>query len=563
MEQDEGDIKDVWDDLALYGEGLLDSEIEVPELGSITLGDRLVAAFLSGFLPLLLLNLAAALLIAKGDYQVMALSLVASPVLGWVLGRLVRSEEGASGLKISLYVLPILLGNCLLSLASATMFHSLAGNPIHLEQLAWSFQTILESCLGWSLLAYLGLGLLLGAAIPWVKRSYPWIDSPSFQTRDRWWSTYPLLALLLLATISFVLILLPSKSTSLWRTQSSQRFLALPFGQLPDDGPEQLWRERDAEINRRIEAASGDPYGGSTPQDRQKALADYELNLDWETELPTSRRELRSALNYFPGVVSGQAPPEIVHLKAIKLRLTAQPIHGDTDLSSLIEYFLLPAVLKSELDEDGLLGLLRELEEAQSFLKSPMETLDLAAYWLLWEAPHTLHHGDSSLGWQARDSWRSPKMSYIMWDYRGNPRPRDLKILHLSWKWSPTHLVALYNRWKLSRDWLELQAGLEKADPLSHKDSFVEKSKGQYGANQIFWRKLATYATAEQSRRLLQTTKLVLQLKLVRARTGKYPENLQGLSEDAILKRHDWNPEERQLTPLDSFPLVLESGAAK
>ena len=547
----------LWQDLARYAEEqsgeapTLPRQDELP--ATVPLGDRLAELYLRGTIPIFLMTLAATLLLGLAhDLRVMSVGLLASPALVWLLTPFVRSVDGVSALRLVTMSAPVLILNLFLGLGSATLFHSWQGNPVHVEFLAWAFQGILETALRPTLLVYLGLSIALAVILGWAKSRYPWTDDSLWYRRPRvlGWIAVGLTAVVMVGAFS---MLRSSSQEDQWKAEVWQSIQQRPYAGLPADGPERLWQDRNEEIDRRVAKASGS-HDFSAREHREEALAKLPLFMDLKAEPPSSRRELRAAINYLGGVTDGDLPAEDVHVRYIRAQLEAIPFNRSIGVAGLVEYLLLPAISRSQKTPEELDLLAREIALTKAAVQTPMETLDQVAYWLLWVEPETLtDRGDTEPGWSIGDSQVSPSTFHRALVYRGVPRPRALEAFGFTLPWSPTRLVFLAERHSLTREWIAVRTQLAGLGADARSEVFEARSTPEaVGFGPRFWSSLSYSAPADRCAQLLETAELMSRILEVRKRTSQWPDDLAPLLSkiqftEAAERRYRWEPEQLKL----------------
>lgn len=559
----------LWQDLAHYAETQAqelpslpgEAELQAP----IPLGDRLVELYLRGTIPMLLMTLAATVLIGYGnDGRTTTLGLLAAPLLVWLLTPFVRSQNGVSAARLVAIAVPLLILNVFLGLGSATLFHVWNGNPVHIEFLAWAFQGVLESTLRPPLLAYLGWALVVAILVRKAEVQYPWVDSSLWAQGHRLVGWTAVLVPLLVLAGSFTGLKV-SKEQALWRAEVASAIAERPYAELPDDSPDRIWQERQSDVRARIRAQSGsEDY--SSRLDRERALAGVPLFLDLHADPPSSQRELRAAINYLAGIEDGDLPAEDVQVYHTKAQLEAIPFNRSIGVSGLVEDFLLPALSKSQKTPDELEKLAGEIALARAEVQPHLETMDQIAYWLLWAEPHNLaDRRVAEPGWKIGAAQISPSTFHRTIVYRGSPEPTPLQAFGKTFFWSPTRLVSVMERNRITREWLSLRERLATLEPSEREELLKARAKAErLGVGLRFWEELSFATSADRCAQLLETAELMARILETRGRSGQWPVDLETLVSkvqfaEAPEGRYRWDHENRALHDevLGMFPIIL------
>lgn len=149
-----------------------------PVVRRVGLGDKLVAQVLSGFLPVLFLAFVATILsVGSGDSLTVAVSLLFSMPLAWLLAPIFHIQRAGLGRFVGLGLLAAgasELGTLIPQ--TATTYFTLDREPTRWELIV-ALQTHLESFLTWSHWCIYGVsGILALYVVVTVARRFPWID---------------------------------------------------------------------------------------------------------------------------------------------------------------------------------------------------------------------------------------------------------------------------------------------------------------------------------------------------------------------------------------------------
>ena len=486
-------------------------QLPVEPTRPLALGDRVARLYADGILPLLVLLLAGLVLTTRQlPVMIGSFSLLLLPLLVWFAAPIAREPHGTRPTRLAAISLPLLGAGTLTYLLPALLDQQLRGIPIHVEFLAHTLQTQLESALQpWAFTAYLFLTGSLMALNSWLSRRFPWVDGLRVRRGALAWRYGVIvMACLGLAWVVHTLTAIHPEEEE-WKQQAGALYQKLPLLRLPETAENTRWSSEPKELEARLEALIRDPQPVS------------------------SRQEWESAYRAVSEMSGGAELEALAQLGQSRLGLMARPA-ARAYPESILRDMLVPYLASADLSERQLDRWSERIRSLYGSLGPAATNLEATAYYALWAEPATLQ-STRDLGWQLDRVYDVvlPGATNKVWVYNGRFRPSNLRLLGGSARWSPTWMADRWVRRRLTRRWLEERTRASELSVGEFVRHLKDLSYETVGAEQAFWSRMAAAAEASRDdREAVETAELVVALREYHSVVGRYPRSLDELKDE-------------------------------
>lgn len=537
------DLKDLFGALTTAADdsGLewVPSEVKTEQQDQITFLDKLVLSCLDGVLPTVCLALVAYIASGfAGKPVVLGGTVLMSILMGWFFAPLSRNDSGASPRRLLALGLPVWLCAMITELVPEMMTLGVEGNPIHLELLAVSFQRNLEQALSLgSMVLFSGVWLLLAGSVFWLRRSHPWLDGTPRQRRVQLPRVVLLAALVAIVGVGMLWGPNLNSEEKTWRQEMKVVYESRPFHNLPATSEDTYWSDRLTGWRDSYKAKLGDRKVTFTPvqgglkrldnnlseEEFDELARQQDVDLDFEAHPITSRAELEAAQDYLFGI-AGRHPREVdIAFSKFELHVKDRPANVWTFIEERMADRILPRLVKESVTLAQCERWLKRVRELAQATPDRLREADLVAYRRLWGEPDKSHISEQTK-WSWQHHLRGEELPIgNMTDYLANPQPTDLKAFGRTWHWSPTRLLALYQRTQLTREWVQMRKSeLEQTTLVRRLESepLARSARGE------FWFDLLRRDRATEELRWYQTAEVVLAIRHYELTTGRLPKSL-------------------------------------
>ena len=539
------------------------------EVGSaVPLRDRLSELYLNGFFPILTL-LACAFLVAS--YHSVSVALIGvgvlAPLVAWLVRPFLLNRGTITVSRLAIWAIPLLLLASLLSVLPDFTLRLLQGDFSHPALGVSLLQAHLESAL--SPVAFILFLLTVFTSVYGINRiraASPWCD-PKVCSRFSvaWRQVFG--ALVILSTIVSSWSYRPlTAEESRWVKSVGSELGSQPYFNLPKTGSDRFWRTRIEKLQATIQEVSSDVKSGN---DWRRAISKVQpVQLDLDSHPPASKEEYDACdFYYFRQLVISDEKPD-VHFIILKHHFQSRPT-GD----SIYTLDRLPKIMASLVTREAKLSDLKRwlesVKELQGLLFTREMELDSEVYRQLIGGDGHLEP-EGAIGWRLGENveFDEPDRRKHVPYYQGQTAPRDLRVLGLTFKGSPTRFFARAQSRHLLRKWLSMREELLTQD-LSEQTARFESLRDSLGhagtAEYQLWSRMSGNNLVDAERRGLQTCELILCLRIFRAENGRFPAELSELGLDwAHSDRYRWKAEVQPCVLIDSlgeWSFTLESEA--
>lgn len=484
--------------------------------------DRLASTFLDGTLATFILCVAACAHL--GTYMSLAWIILSLPV-AVLVAPLSRGRGGTSALRLLLLALPILILNnfamVLVPAKSLAVENRAPWFEMALQQLQWFLESALA---GRHLALYAGVLLLVMGLRPCCRKYFPWIDvAPVGRAR-----TVLALLLVLFPAVSWLALTLSSPLGSedeQWMKQSQVMYEQTSLAGKPIADGSEVWQKR----SRRWFKEHGERVYKVHQFPTKKAYTQLESDVRGllKDSPPNSREELDAARQLItillkPYHGENNRPefleqPEELAYRHLEIAFTTRPEYQYLTSVELFSDYLLPALLRDNLHQEGLTLRLDRLKALDAALLTEEQEFRLNAYDFLQnpgEFDSYLSRGELA----SRHQWKAPP-----------PRPMQLWGAECS---SPPQLLAEQRIRTRANEFLSYWRALE---PLNHEERsrelrrlLDEAEAGVQPArrNRSFLENLSGRTYSRHLRPWVETSLLVIQLRQAKLNNGSYPSSL-------------------------------------
>ncbi len=484
------------------------------------LADRLASATLSGVLPLGLLATLALWLCTRPLKADAALLLL--PLLVWFFAPLVRTGQSVHPAKLVASAAPLFGACAAAGLGAAAFEHSLTGHPVHLEFLAQTLQDELQVLTPVRTALYGGAVALAVAMGPLLAQRYPWVDGPRSSRFSVRWRLAGILLAMLGLTWGLHALSADEEGEAEWKALAADRYAKRPLVGLPETAARNRWQAI--------------PSGG----DLVPALDRLVL----EPHPVDSLAEWESAHQAMIMVSSSGSLEEQTLAMLAQGRLTLLALPDErADFRGMVNDFVVPYLAQEPLSVAQMERWLERVRALYSEIPTSEGIGDVTAYYALWQDPSELH-SRRGFGWRvdhAYDTLR-PGRTAPEWHYQGSFRPTPLRIFGREFSWSPTRLVDLALRRRLTRQWMQVRGEISPSDFRAYGWHKIHHERPIGGVEGKFWERMSRASSVGRDRHALRTAELVLELRLYQAERGRYPADLSELV-DEVTYRDDFDRE--------------------